>query len=187
MPAERPVALSLACVRAILDGRKTQLRHQVREPVPPASVDDCPLGRPGDRLWVREPWACPAGIDGAADLDAARWELHYEADAHFDPCEARNRERYGGAWRPAREMPRWACRLLLEIDRIRVERLRSICDADLGAEGDTWRESMPEEGEDDRAGFARWWSAAYAAPEADREHDPWVWVVEFHRPPAATA
>jgi len=185
MHAERPITLTPACVRALLDGRKTQLRQVARDPLPSDGIaprpDACPAGGAGDRLWVQERWACRDGVDGAADPAAARWHLHYEADAHFEPAEACNCESYAGGWRPAKEMPRWACRLLLEIDRVRVERVQAIGDADLDAEGVVWRESTPDPAEADRDGFARWWSALHAARGAGWEHDPWVWVVELHR------
>ena len=69
---ERSIRCTAAEVRAILDGRKTQLRRVVK-PQPGGGVDGCfhrpdgrwiwvicglpfrcPYGQPGDRLWVRE-------------------------------------------------------------------------------------------------------------------------------------
>jgi hypothetical protein len=76
---ERPIPFSAEMVRAILDGRKTQTRRNIkyttehRGPINPAYLeahkdhpgwkDICPYGQPGDLLWVREPfcahWGAP--------------------------------------------------------------------------------------------------------------------------------
>ena len=67
---ERPILFNGAMVRAILSGAKTQTRRVVKpqpimrdgEPVWPAGAkrprgrgfEDCPYGKPGDQLYVRE-------------------------------------------------------------------------------------------------------------------------------------
>jgi hypothetical protein len=68
---ERPILFSAPMVRAILEGRKTVTRREVKkraaldclaagfEPAFLAlagNADLCPYGKPGDRLWVRESW-----------------------------------------------------------------------------------------------------------------------------------
>ncbi|WP_286915670.1 MULTISPECIES: hypothetical protein [Pseudomonas] len=68
---ERPVLFSAPMVRAILEGRKTVTRREVKKQAAldclaagfepaflalPGNSDLCPYGRQGDRLWVRETW-----------------------------------------------------------------------------------------------------------------------------------
>jgi hypothetical protein len=68
---ERPILFSAPMVRAILEGRKTVTRREVKKPaaldclaagfepaflVLPGNADLCPYGQPGERLWVRETW-----------------------------------------------------------------------------------------------------------------------------------
>lgn len=199
----RPKTLTTACVRAILAGRKTQLR-QALDPQPPetatiAGVDldgrltwtedgrtvrgeSCPLGQPGDRLWVREPWALPADVDGRLEPEQARRRIRYLADE--DPSLRSGGEQQGvsGDFRPGREMPQWASRLTLEITGVRLEQLQAISPADLEAEGGMWRGGTSRPGpEADREGFARWWSEVNAARGNRLANNPWVWVVEFRR------
>jgi hypothetical protein len=125
-PVLRPVSLTPACVRAIMAGRKRQIRSIAHPPngvAPP--VGACPLGRPGDLLRVREG-------------------------------------------------------LSLRIASTRLERLQSIRDEDLAAEGGMWQESAPAGSvEDERDGFARWWNEVHVRLTAKWEADPWVWVIEF--------
>jgi hypothetical protein len=194
----RPKTLPTACVRAILVGRKTQLR-QALDPQPPegASIagmdlegrltwtegghtargEPCPLGGPGDRLWVRERWALPADVDGPLEPERARRQLRYLADEELSFASK------GGVqseFRPAREMPQWASRLTLEITGVRVEQLQAISLQDLEAEGGMWRGGASNPGpEADREGFARWWGEVNAARGNRWERNPWVWVVEF--------
>ncbi|MBX9404542.1 hypothetical protein K5E40_02480 [Pseudomonas baetica] len=100
----------------------------------------CPFGFPGDRLWVRETWYCdhfevqkgpylqPADMH---DLDQSRedGELVYAADG-LAPYEQEQ-----PTWKPSIHMPRWACRILLEITDVRVERLQDISEEQALAEG----------------------------------------------------
>jgi hypothetical protein len=196
----RPKTLTTACVRAILAGRKTQLR-QALDPQPPegaaiAGVDlegrltwtegdqtargePCPLGGPGDRLWVREPWALPADVDGRLEPAQARRRIRYLAD---EGLSVASEGEVKVEFRPAREMPQWASRLTLEITGGRLEQVQAINSEDLEAEGGMWREGAPVPSQEaEREGFAQWWSAVNAAWGTTWERNPWVWVVEFRR------
>lgn len=106
-------------------------------------LDLCPYGRVGDRLYVRETWALVRnyGEDGLDDWDepipsSQPWspsaQVWYRAG---HPWEGDGVEDRGFRWRPAIHMPRWASRILLEIEDVRVERLHDISEADAMAEG----------------------------------------------------
>ncbi|WP_312403895.1 hypothetical protein [Pseudomonas rhodesiae] len=152
---ERPILFSAPMVRAILEGRKTVTRREVKKQAAldclaagfepaflalPGNADLCPYGKPGDRLWVRETWYCdhsevqkgpylqPADMQ---DLDQARedGDLVYAADG-LNPYEQDQ-----PTWRPSIHMPRWASRILLEITDVRVERLQDITEDQVQAEG----------------------------------------------------
>lgn len=71
MIKERPILFSAPMVRALLEGRKTVTRRQVKKQAAldclaagfepaflalPGNADLCPYGQPGERLWVRETW-----------------------------------------------------------------------------------------------------------------------------------
>ena len=82
----------------------------------------CPLGRPGDRLWVRETWGLHAHLDftywhrdsiAGVSEDEIRgsWEVAYRADAD-SPYDH---------WRPSIHMPRWASRITLEVLDVGVD------------------------------------------------------------------
>lgn len=104
-------------------------------------------------------------------------------------------------WRPSIHMPRWASRLTLEVERLRIERLQSITVEDVCAEG------LDFDGEHEEV-FSHWQSLAAAAPPDDLpvsgplkpeigtfktlwdsingkkhpwESNPWVWVIELGR------
>lgn len=189
---ERPILFSGAMVRALLDGSKTQTRR-VCKPAQAASLScvigiqdprdfgqrplevpgsgwfgdedgevqfACPYGRPGDRLWVRETWA------EHPDFPGCRRAI-YRADPE---CEY-DTER----WRPSIHMPRWACRILLEIVSLRVERLQAINDQDAMAEG----VDASLYGKSHRYGYSRLWEEINGA--GSWSANPWVWVVEFKR------
>lgn len=66
--------------------------------------------QPGDRLWVRETFA----VYGAKNRHA----IHYRADRLHHVGQK------GMGYKPSIHMPRWACRILLEITAVRIERLQ---------------------------------------------------------------
>lgn len=176
---ERPILFNGAMVRAILSGAKTQTRRvaKPKRSMEPMS-DECPYGQPGDRMWVRETWT------NAWDELKNHWSdperYHYRADgievAHVDGMER-------SPWIPSIHMPRRACRLVLEITAVRVERLQAISEADAIAEGATaWagEQNTPirdlDTG-DERIAFMAMWNCA----GGDWDSNPWVWVIEFKR------
>jgi len=108
----------------------------------------------------------------------------------------------GEKWIPSIHMLRAACRLLLEIVSVRVERLQDISEEDALAEGITCQKVITgayyaaghhevtgeryfyEGGSDEgyeSAGdaFAELWESVYGA--GSWAANPWVWVVEFRR------
>lgn len=79
----------------------------------------------GDRLWCRETWARTSVAPIVETIDNPM--VVYRA--------ADNRTDYGGPWRPAIFMPRWASRLTLAVTDVRVQRLQEISYEDAIAEG----------------------------------------------------
>ncbi|MEQ4313776.1 hypothetical protein ABNM01_11470 [Pseudomonas syringae] len=211
---ERPILFSAPMVRAILSSQKTVTRRALKvqphidasgnfcvgganygqdiygKPVTKHFVSsNCPHGKPGERLWVRETWYCdhfdlrrgPYLKPDDLDVSEARDDgmLVYAADG-LAPYEAEQ-----PVWKPSIHMPRWASRILLEITAVRVERLQEISRSDIRAEG---LECPPELASDDVSpNYRDWYPAAWrelweSINGADSwNSNPWVWVVEFKR------
>lgn len=131
---------------------------------------------PGDRLWVRETWAQtyvrtekqPGVVYLADGPDFLR-----PTDSGYQQWGANMK----GVWRPSIHMPRWACRLVLEVTAVRVERLQSITAADAHAEGLAVVEG--ERPEQTLARFAEGWDAINGARGFGWDANPWVWVIEY--------
>ena len=191
-------------VRAILSGQKTQTRRIVKpQPtpnhphdggtkwiperglhVPVGSVGHlsvqekmglrCPMGQPGDRIYVRETFN------------------HFERNENFkEGCECFYRADGDCVdlqpWRPAIHMPKHAARIWLEITSVRVERLQQITDTDCWAEG-AITEARPDQFSvhsviatdgkaylSPRGAFSSLWEST----GGDWAADPWVWVIDF--------
>jgi hypothetical protein len=167
-------------------------------------VQACPYGQLGDRLWVRETFhreQHPAEV-GLTQSDIPHfWAMAvakagtylYRADAGSEVAID------GRRWTPSIHMPRAACRLVLEITGVRVERLQAITEADAIAEGTDPAPGIT--GDDDLmvheimvahetgaakplmpapvARFVLLWDSINSAFPANWNANPWVWVIEF--------
>lgn len=190
---ERPILFSAPMVRAILEGRKTVTRREVKKQAAldclaagfepaflalPGNADLCPYGKPGDRLWVRETWAQPANLDPGPTVYRATYPdcIKGQGWENLPPSSAIR-------WKPSIHMFRRDSRILLEITDVRVERLQDINEDQAMSEGvDTQAvASFRCTGVDRPAGFAfrDLWISIKGAGAWDA--NPWVWVVEFKR------
>lgn len=139
---------------------------------------ECPYGRVGDLVWVKESWESVANIrDGGCSMPKR-------------------------LWRSPIYMPRLASRLTLELTDVRVQRVQEISDGDCTAEG-VWWQDMPRgqqkkversrfrqqfNGRPDlvndtafakRAAFEVRWDAINAKRGYPLESNPWVWALTF--------
>jgi hypothetical protein len=132
---------------------------------------DCPYGKPGDRLWVRETWApSDSGTLYAADFTTA------------------DKSHICWKWRPSIFMRPAASRITLDVTDVRVERLQDISDDDARAEG---VDDGPGRGACGYPGtgaarMALGYRGVYAElwdvinrKRAPWASNPWVWVVSF--------
>jgi hypothetical protein len=168
---EFPILLSASEVCAILEGRKTQLRrrcnltasghlkepggHRRWHPDDPDAVQACPFGTQGQRVWVRETHRQYADMQGfvsvyfKADGSAIRMLCSDGGDGDpiglgkVVPANVRYPIGTVPKWTPSVQMPRWACRLVLEVLSVRVERVRAISEDDARAEGHSWSDGNP--------------------------------------------
>ena len=196
---EHPIIMRCDEVRAILAGSKTQVRRVVKNHTrspnmvfldygsgwwpfksndgESAVMDDgcehplnCPFGRPGGQLWVRESFAW-YGCERLLD------EIIWRAE---EPDGAPPHEGFG-QWRPPLYMPRWASRITLEVTGVRVEQLQDITPADATAEGYSSPAGTRYAQEELAAldWFRRQWDSINKA--TPWVANPWVWVIEFKR------
>lgn len=146
----------------------------------------CPYGRPGDRLWVRETTEADYSTCDSVVLSryaADKEPVTYLADDDGEAIQAISHWCYPRDSRPSIHMTRSACRILLEITAVRVERLHDITRSDIRAEG---LQCPPElAGDDTSPNYRDWYPAAWRdlwnSTGGDWDANPWVWVVEFKR------
>lgn len=194
---ERPIIFSTEMVQKILSGTKTQTRrvmdvqpgdgqqfitnldstgsdarkirgkdqwatfypdsYQVKDQ---SDYFSSPYGYHGDRLWVRETFT----LYGKKCI--------YRADHDLEIL----------TWQPSIFMPRKYARLLLEITKLRVERLNDISKNDAIAEGIELHVPVPGDGEPmPILQFAALWDKINGKKGFTWETNPFVWVIEFRR------
>ncbi|WP_241597415.1 hypothetical protein [Rosenbergiella epipactidis] len=204
---ERGIIFNGEMVRAILDGRKTQTRRVIKNqpagdwPDDPIFVEygdnkfkwksvnygesswfDCPFGKVGDRLYVRETFRVHSRATDVATLAYKASERQsWTQQVARVPIEVCTKQVSPEAWTPSIHMPKAASRITLEITDIRVERLNDISEEDAKAEG------APTEccviGDKHFLGFRNLWKSIYG--KDSWQSNPFVWVVEFNRVEAA--
>jgi hypothetical protein len=183
---ERPILFSTEMVQAIIEGRKTQTRRIVKASgkatafkiavMPdgtkmPFGIDDeeamlgyikCPYGKPGDRLWVRETFL----VERSQHKDYYEYKADYSNTFACDVC-----------WKPSIFMPREACRILLEVTDVRVEKLKDISEKDVIAEGVEYKKTDGCLNIPARAHYMMLWDSING--KDSHELNPWVWVISF--------
>ncbi|NBM59729.1 hypothetical protein GWI61_14090 [Proteus sp. G2667] len=194
---ERGIIFNAEMVRAILDGRKTQTRRIVKNVMPDNGIwlkkptktrsgatthvldapkhNLCPLGKVGDRLWVRETFKTGVCTESTIAYKATHKPSDLE-EGWYEEIK----------WTPSIHMPRRYSRITLEIINIRVERLNDISQSDAIAEGappshPTIDAISRECGFPDfsRSWFGQTWWHIYG--KKNWQDNPWVWVIEFKR------
>lgn len=169
-----------------------------------SSIVHCPYGQPGDRLWVRETWRTEELDEGdeASGADIGTDGVRFAADETFRVientreasdrwCVAHNADsrKLVSKWRPSIYMPRWACRLELELTQVRVERLQDISEKDAIAEGIASTEALEAlransallVEETYRMGFRSLWDSLNAKRGFGWDANPWVWALTVKR------
>lgn len=192
-------------VRAILEGCKTQTRRLVKpapaadqplqhittetglvyarsiEQINPQNIRrirwESPVGKPGDRIYVRETWQhgnFPLGPYQEGAPVFYRADYLHERDPDYADAERTVRRN----WLPSIHMPKQAARIWLEITGVRVERLQQITEADCiaegapgghGAIGGYHYNTTPLEQ------FRNLWEST----GGDWSANPWVWAIDF--------
>lgn len=123
---------------------------------------------PGDRLWVRENFRALTHYDHLPPREIPPGsDLQYQASEGISPWVSK--------LRPAMFMPRWASRITLIVEAVRVERLQEISEADALAEGVTLEENDPPDTA--RAAFYRLWESINGPGAWDT--NPWVTAITF--------
>lgn len=159
-----------------------------------------PIGKVGDRLYVRETWSVVSHefdddglmIDYVPDRPTKAvhempyghgyytGHVVYYADGDFawgddDGCiDGRS------CWKPSIHMPRWASRITLEIVDVHVERLKDAGDTEFKAEGFPLERELTGGSMDSFCWFRNLWDSV-SPTNFKYEDNPWVWVIEFRK------
>ncbi len=201
-------------VRSILDGTKTQTRRVVKpQPVAgqgmvnaaycgdrnlwlrdgpcdktdPAKEWRCPMGQPGDRIYVRETFVQGHDYDAVTDRlrthdDAGNplpMKTWFRATDEATWCDEDGWEA-NTPWKPAIHMPKALARIWLDITSVRLERLQDISEADCIAEGACGGHgSIP--GYAYSATPLEHFQHIWTSTGGDWAANPWVWVIDFKR------
>ena len=185
---EKPILFSGEMVRAILEGRKTETRRPVKRGIEIGTalrgsqivfnahdakgfLVQCPYGRQGDRLWVKETW----GYRSTLSISLCEGECSHRHLAYrFSEPDA-----MVWHWTPPLYMPRWASRITLEITGVKVERVQDTSHRDALAEGVSYDVSKSDGSP--LARFQTLWDSINAKRGYGWQDNPWVWVIAFRR------
>ena len=213
-----PLLMIQDMVSKTLEDLKTMTRRVLKEPFEISASGfitkrrgnerftpyECPYGKPGDRLWIKEThyrygkWI----KNGLSKTGRQKWKFKPLSNEikYFDsvPDMLATGRRQGWHKRPSIFMPKWATRLWLEITDIRVERLHDISEKDAEAEGVETNTPDVRDGEwfhygrglDDfpafsaKESFESLWDLINAERNGGAyawDKNPWVWVITFKR------
>lgn len=206
---ERPILFSTQMVQAILAGRKTQTRREVKG-LPTTDIIrmglhpngtqyltgqtcpwkiECPYGEIGDRLWVREKFGWYNSIKQGSYAyqhgEIPTYPPHKllngvkHAVCYFADYPKHRWDPKESGWKSSIHMPRTASRITLEITRIRVQLLNKISAEDCEQEG---MDAHCDNGKHD-TGDALYYEYKKLWEsihgKGSWELNPWVWVIEF--------
>ena len=212
----KPILFTGENVRAILENRKSMTRRVIKVRVEnntrvgpighqahidsPEALAHCPYGGPGDLLYVRETWQAISPDENYRSLDECR--IIYKAtDKHpgYDALAYAEHHDLSVSspiwslaqvypWRPSIFMPRWASRLTLRVNNVRVERLQEISEDDAVAEGIHDTRNALSCGRAPQSAllapseqFEMLWNSINAKRGYSWESNPWVWVIEWDK------
>lgn len=142
----------------------------------PAAVQlrRCPVGGPGDIVWVAEPhWRvqgrplAPSPLEPAEGAEGPDGDVRLYADAGMVqtvPAALRT-------WVLWTQMPPWASRLHLSIEAVHPRRLHSVASAEAVAAGFSVRYGCP------RTAFAVDYERRHG--QGSWRHDAWMWRIQF--------
>ncbi len=125
-------------VRALVDGRKTETRRPISSPLARAT--------PGDLLWVRENWHATFrdSVDPGRphrnyhDTPKKQRVLALNQSIIYFEAEMRNEDAHRFVpprWVPSIHMSRWASRITLVVEKLRICRLQDITEGEAIAGG----------------------------------------------------
>lgn len=159
---------------------------------------DCPYGRVGDQLWVRETFWQKGRYQEpypGAEQDEYKWIWTHGDEIKYAATDVLPGMGEDYHKRPSIFMFRKDSRIQLEITGVRVERVQDISEEDAIAEGcknDVEIEYQPTGEPIDYTGlyagerFENLWDSINGKPRKDGTDiswsaNPWVWVVEFKK------
>lgn len=157
-------------------------------------------------MWVRETWQHFQNV-GQRAADFPEYQ-RFPANCFYRADESNPRTKpLSGKWRPSLLMPRWACRLVLPLVSVRVERVQDITEDDAIAEGVPHNSDRPigkswcavclghgiverfalgmvsvddcSECDSAKKLFRNGWISIYGQESWDA--NPWVWVAQWER------
>ncbi len=204
---DRPILFSAPMILALLTGRKTQTRRLcawANNPNSPQLTSIIPCDEPGwfgdekgecqftvgwapgDRAYVRETWKPHSLYAGVKPRDIPKTNVFYGADNRYAPSNT--------PWVPCIHMPRWASRLTLFVEDVRVQRLQDISEDDALAEG-IQGETIPDgliPGGNTGFGFSGYsgyatatsayaflWDSLHTEPGTRWDDNPWIYALTF--------
>jgi hypothetical protein len=202
---ERPLLFQTEMVQAILEDRKTQTRRTVKLDTGQLESDsaerlsqtyfmfkendlfvagrNCPYGKPGDLIWVRETWeSVPVAISSIYSAESTQVENRIKFKADFVDSFER--------WKPSIHMPKAASRIWLMVESIGVERVQDINQANARHEGieshydgprligcKNYLNEGPRYLSTSCLSFASLWISINGLDSW--KSNPWVWVIKF--------
>ena len=175
-------------IKAVVDLRKTVTRRVIKDCViqygdGTIKTTSKPRYQVGDVVYIKEAWAPVAHFIGT---NSARVEYKFDGQQLDKTCDYDKYIKWfkGGhldsEWKSPLFMPAWAARYFIEITGVRAEKLNTITDEDVKAEGtpDVLNNTWPTIADyHPQQAYCHLWNTINK--DHPWETNPWVWRYEF--------